>query len=64
MDDIIRGWLHKMFTYEIENTQCDLENEMVWSSGSPNTLEEEMHLQNVQRMKKYIKILENMREAI
>jgi hypothetical protein len=61
MDEIIKEWLTALYDKEIEATKVSIENERIWANGSDDETERFMHLENIERLEKYIEVLEDLK---
>lgn len=61
MNEIIKEWLIALYDKEIEATKISIENEKIWANGSDDETECSMHLENIERLEKYIEVLEDLK---
>lgn len=60
MSEIVKIWLTDLFEREIKDAEVDISNNELWVKGS-NTREEELgFLQNIEDIKEYKEVLEQM----
>ena len=64
MSEIVRIWLTDLFEREIADTECDIANNELWVKGA-NTKDEEFgFLQNIEELKEYKEVLEQMLKEV
>ena len=60
MSETVKFWLTDLFEREIKDAEVDISNNELWVKGS-NTREEELgYLQNIEDIKEYKAVLEQM----
>ena len=60
MSEVVKIWLTDLFEKEIKDAEVDISNNELWVKGS-NTREEEFgFLQNIEDIKEYKAVLEQM----
>ena len=60
MSEVVKIWLTDLFEREIKDAEVDISNNELWVKGS-NTREEELgFLQNIEDIKEYKAVLEQM----
>lgn len=64
MTDNIRFWLEQLYVNEIEEVSVAASNEHLWALGSNTTEEATQHEMNADELRKYIQILNNLKENI
>ena len=57
-------WLYKLFDGEINETNSAIENENIWLNGSDNNKSISIHIENLNCLKEYKIILENVKNQI
>lgn len=60
MSETVRIWLTDLFEKEIKDAEVDISNNELWVKGSNTQEEESGFLQNIEDIKEYKAVLEQM----
>jgi len=60
MDEMVKEWLTKLLTEEIETETITLGNERIWEKGCDDDYNP--HTENIERHEEYIRVLNEIKE--